>query len=252
MVPGWLTSSVTIFLVLALLAEVLERWRPARRVDRWRHIATDLISFGFAVVLNRGLDALFAPLVASHAPAALGTALAGLRDLHVAWKIALAVVLADLCLYWIHRAQHTWTWAWRTHAWHHSVEELWWFSGFRTSLLHSFFYNLPQVAIPVLLLGLGTVETAVCFAIGMVVQFWEHVNWRVDLGRLDRVLVTPDYHRVHHALTPDPLKNLAPTFSLWDRLFGTWVDPRTVPLDTPLGIGEPLERRAVPRMLAGV
>lgn len=252
MIPVWLTSSVTIFLALALVSELLERWRPARRVDRLRHLVTDVGSFGFAVVLNRGIDALFAPVVAAHAPGAVAAALAGLRELHVGWKILIAVVLADFCLYWIHRAQHTWNWAWRTHAWHHSVEELWWFSGFRTSFLHSFFYNIPQVAIPVLLLGLGTFETAICFAIGMLIQFWEHVNWRVDLGKLDRVLVTPDYHRVHHAVLPNPLKNLAPTFSLWDRLFGTWVDPRSVPLDTPLGIGQPIEKREVPRMLAGV
>lgn len=248
----WITSSVAVFVCLALISEILERWRPARRVDRLRHIVTDLGSFGFAVLLNRSIDALLAPVVAAHAPASVAAALEGLRGLPTWAKIGIAVVLADFCLYWIHRAQHTWDWAWRTHAWHHSVEELYWFSGFRTSFLHSLVYNLPQVAIPVLLLGMGTFETAICFAIGMVIQFWEHVNWRVDLGKLDRVMVTPDYHRVHHSITERPLKNLAPTFSLWDRLFGTWVDPRTVPLDTPLGIGEPIQKRAVPRMLAGV
>ncbi len=248
----WITSSVAVFVFLALVSEILERWRPARRVDRLRHLVTDLGSFGFAVLLNRSIDALLAPVVAAHAPASVAAALEGLRGLPTWAKIGIAVVLADFCLYWIHRAQHTWDWAWRTHAWHHSVEELYWFSGFRTSFLHSLVYNLPQVAIPVLLLGMGTFETAICFAIGMVIQFWEHVNWRVDLGKLDRVMVTPDYHRVHHSITERPLKNLAPTFSLWDRLFGTWVDPRTVPLDTPLGIGEPIQKRAVPRMLAGV
>lgn len=249
---SWITSSAGVFVVLAVTSELLERWRPARRVDRLRHVITDVGSFALAVLLNRGIDAIFAPVVALHVPDSVTSALAGLRGLPFPVKLAIAVVLADFCLYWIHRAQHTWDWAWRTHAWHHSVEELYWFSGFRTSFLHSLLYNVPQVAIPVLLLGMGTFETAIAFAIGMVIQFWEHVNWRVDLGKLDRVIVTPDYHRVHHSVTPSPLKNLAPTFSLWDRLFGTWVDPRTVPLDTPLGIGEPIAKKAVPRMLAGV
>ncbi|MCY2961372.1 MAG: sterol desaturase family protein [Planctomycetota bacterium] len=249
---SWITSSVTVFVALALVSELLERWRPARRVNRLRHIVTDLGSFGFAVLLNRSIDALLAPVVAAHAPDSVAAALSGLRGLPTWAKIGLAVVIADFCLYWIHRAQHTWDWAWRTHAWHHSIEELYWFSGFRTSFLHSLVYNIPQVAIPVLLLGMGTFETAICFAIGMVIQFWEHVNWRVDLGKLDRVMVTPDYHRVHHSVTDRPQKNLAPTFSIWDRMFGTWVDPRTVPLETPLGIGEPIPKKAVPRMLAGV
>ncbi len=248
----WIQSSVLVFAFLAITSELLERWRPARRVDRLRHIFTDVGSFGLAVLLNRSIDALLAPVLASQAPESVASALSGLRELPTWAKILIAIVLADFCLYWIHRAQHTWDWAWRTHAWHHSIEELYWFSGFRTSFLHSLFYNIPQVAIPVLLLGMGTVETAACFAIGMAIQFWEHVNWRVDLGKLDRVLVTPDYHRVHHAITDRPLKNLAPTLSVWDRLFGTWVDPRTVPLDTPLGIGEPIQNRRVPRMLAGV
>jgi sterol desaturase/sphingolipid hydroxylase (fatty acid hydroxylase superfamily) len=248
----WIQSSVLVFASLAVTSELLERWRPARRVDRLRHILTDVGSFGLAVLLNRTIDALLAPALASQAPESVTSALSGLRELPTWVKIPIAVVLADFCLYWIHRAQHTWDWAWRTHAWHHSIEELYWFSGFRTSFLHSLFYNIPQVAIPVLLLGMGTVETAACFAIGMTIQFWEHVNWRVDLGKLDRVMVTPDYHRVHHSITDNPVKNLAPTFSLWDRLFGTWVDPRTVPLDTPLGIGQQIAKREVPRMLAGV
>lgn len=248
---SWISSSAGVFLLLAALAVLLERLHPARRVDRWKHLGTDLFSFVLAVCFNRSLDAWLAPRVSAHAPAWMREAFAGLHALPLALQIGVAVVLADFVLYWIHRAQHSWDWAWRTHAWHHSVEELYWFSGFRTSFLHSLVYNVPQVGIPVLL-GLGPWETALCFSIGMVIQFWEHVNLRVDLGRLDRVLVTPDYHRVHHSITPQPLKNLAPTFSLWDRLFGTWVDPRSVPPETPLGIGQPIEGRTVPRMLVGV
>ncbi len=249
---NWISSSTLVFLALALLAEIAERWRPARRIDRLRHLATDVASFGLAVTFNRTLDVVLGPVFATHTPSGLAIALADVRALPLWIKVLIALVVADFCLYWIHRAQHTWDWAWRTHAWHHSIENLWWFSGFRTSFLHSLIYNVPQVAIPVLLLGMNAWETAICFAISMVIQFWEHVNWRVDLGPLDRVLVTPDYHRVHHSVTDQPRKNLAPTFSLWDRLFGTWVDPRTVPHDTPLGLGEPLQPRDTPRMLAGV
>jgi sterol desaturase/sphingolipid hydroxylase (fatty acid hydroxylase superfamily) len=248
----WLTSSTAVFLTLAALAIAVERFWPMRRVDRLRDLGMDVLSFGLAVVFNRTLDVVLGPLFATFTPGAVQSALGDLRAQPVWLKILLAIVIADFTLYWIHRAQHTWDWAWRTHAWHHSIEELYWFSGFRTSFMHSFLYNVPQVAIPVLLLGLGTFETALCFAVSMVVQFWEHVNLRVDLGPLDRVIVTPDYHRVHHSLTGRRLQNLAPTFSLWDRLFGTWTDPRTVPLDTPLGIGEPIRTRDVPRMLTGV
>ena len=46
--------------------------------------------------------------------------------------------------------------------------------------------------------------------------------------------------------------NLGTTFSLWDRLFGTYVDPDKMPENFPLGLGEPIEKKHLPRMLLGV
>lgn len=248
----WITSSVAVFVLLALVSELLERWRPARRVDRLRHVATDLGSFGFAVLLNRSIDALLAPVVAAHAPASVAAALEGLRGLPMWAKIGIAVVLADFCLYWIHRAQHTWDWAWRTHAWHHSVEELYWFSGFRTSFLHSLLYNVPQAALPMLVFQLSPIEAGVAYSIGVAVQFWEHTNVSVDIGWLSRVFVTPKYHRIHHSAHEPRGKNFAPVFSLWDGVFGTYVAPDSMPDDFPVGLSTPVARAAVPRMLVGI
>jgi sterol desaturase/sphingolipid hydroxylase (fatty acid hydroxylase superfamily) len=64
--------------------------------------------------------------------------------------------------------------------------------------------------------------------------------------------VTPDYHRIHHSATTHRGMNLAPTFRIWDRLFGTYVDPATMPADFPLGLGEHVTRKEVPRMLVGI
>jgi sterol desaturase/sphingolipid hydroxylase (fatty acid hydroxylase superfamily) len=64
--------------------------------------------------------------------------------------------------------------------------------------------------------------------------------------------VTPDYHRIHHSATINRGKNLGTTFRLWDRLFGTYVDPASVPEFFPLGLGETVEVKKVPRMLLGV
>ena len=46
--------------------------------------------------------------------------------------------------------------------------------------------------------------------------------------------------------------NLAPTFRIWDRLFGTYVDPDRVPDEFALGLGERVEKDKIPRMLLGV
>jgi sterol desaturase/sphingolipid hydroxylase (fatty acid hydroxylase superfamily) len=38
--------------------------------------------------------------------------------------------------------------------------------------------------------------------------------------------VTPRYHHVHHSKAPEHYRaNLASRLTIWDRLFGTYVDP---------------------------
>ena len=103
-----------------------------------------------------------------------------------------------------------------------------------------------------LFFGLGTFEASVAFAIGMVVQFWEHTNLKVNLGPLRYVFITPQYHRVHHSANDLCRTNYGTTFSLWDRMFGTYTDPKTVPPGTKLGLGEHVEAKRMPRMLVGV
>lgn len=245
-------SSVLVFASLALVFETLERVRPAREVDRWKDLKIDVTSFALAVVMNRACDWMITGWAQTHLPVQLVDSMAAVRALPSVVKILLALIVADFTIYWIHRAQHRSDTLWRTHAWHHSIEQMYWFAGFRTSFAHSFLYNIPQATIPMLFFGLGTFETSVAFAIGMVVQFWEHTNLRVNIGPLAYVFITPQYHRVHHSASELCRSNYGTTFSLWDRMFGTYTEPRDVPSNTVLGLGEPIERRRVPRMIVGV
>lgn len=251
MIPGF-DSSVLVFAALVLVFETLERIRPAREVNRWKDLKIDVASFALAVTMNRACDWMITGWVHEHMPARIVASMEDVRALPSLVKILLALVCADFTIYWIHRAQHRFDLLWRTHAWHHSIEEMYWFAGFRTSLAHSFLYNIPQATIPMLFFGLGTVETSIAFAIGMLVQFWEHTNLKVNLGFLEHVFITPQYHRVHHSASDLCRTNYGTTFSLWDRMFGTWHDPKDVPAGTRLGLGEPVDRRRVPRMLVGV
>jgi len=243
---------IVVFLALALVFEGLERLRPAREVNRWKDLKTDLLSFAFAVAINRLCDWGITGWMQSHLPERLVASMSDVRALPSVAKIALALVVADFTIYWIHRAQHRFDVLWRTHAWHHSIEEMYWFAGFRTSFTHSFLYNIPQATIPMLFFGLGTFETTIAFAIGMLVQFWEHTNLRVNLGPLAWVFITPQYHRVHHSASDLCRTNLGTTFSVWDRMFGTYTDPRTVSPTTKLGLGETIEGKRLPRMWVGV
>lgn len=243
---------IAAFVALVLLFEVSERVWPARAVDRRAHLRTDLLSFVLAIAMNRVATSAVTASVGSVEERTGSGMFAELQALPGIVRIAMAVVLVDFCLYWIHRAQHRYELLWRTHAWHHTIENLYWFSGFRTSFLHSLLYNVPQAALPMLVFRLTPLQTGAAYAFGLFVQFWEHTNLRVTLGPLRRWFMTPGYHRIHHSATEHRGKNLAPIFPVWDRMFGTYVDPQSVSTAFPVGLGEPLRKEQAPRMLLGV
>lgn len=246
---NWETLS---FFLMAGVFSLWERFRPARRVDHFADLKLDLLSFAVAVGVNRVSVRVLSAAVPTLAPDFFRVSLAAIHSLPGAVKIALAVVVADFMIYWIHRAQHRFDCVWRTHRWHHSVEQMYWFAGFRVSFLHSFLYNIPQTVVPMQIFGLSPMETAIGYSIALFIQFWEHTNVRVNIGPLKYILITPQYHRVHHSATRYMRMNLGPTFSLWDVMFGTYVDPESMPESFPLGMGEPWRAKQLPRMMLGV
>lgn len=243
---------IAAFFGLILIFELCERLWPARPVDRWLDLKLDALSFAFALTVNRICTWLIRGFVGDITPPALAGTIHYLQNLPSVVKIVLALFLVDFLIYWIHRGQHRFNVLWRTHAWHHSIEQMYWFSGFRTSFLHSLIYNIPQVLIPVTLFKLSPAEAGIGYSLGLLIQFWEHTNLNVNVGRLAWLIITPAYHRIHHSATVHRGKNLGTTFSIWDRMFGTYVDPQTVPESFPLGLGEKVQWRKVPRMLFGL
>ena len=149
------------FFVLVAVFEILERVRPAREIDRWKDLKINVFSFALAVTMNRFSHHTVAGFVESHAPEFVSDTLATLQSMPSVLKILIALFVVDFMIYWLHRAQHRFDILWRTHAWHHSVEQLYWFSGFRTSFLHSFLYNIPQAAVPILVFNLSPLEAGV-------------------------------------------------------------------------------------------
>jgi hypothetical protein len=68
---------------------------------------------------------------------------------------------------------------------------------------------------------------AVILGLSTLYQFWIHTELVPPLGWFEKVFNTPALHRVHHAINPRYLdKNHGATFSLFDRLFGTY-EPET-------------------------
>lgn len=151
---------------------------------------------------------------------------------------AIAALAWDFCYYWQHRCYHEYSILWAAHAVHHQSEDYNLSTALRqssTSFLFSWIFYLPLFVIGFPLEVLLTVG-----AINLLYQFWVHTQFVSRLGVLDRILVTPSNHRVHHAQNERYIdKNYGGILILWDRCFGTFVAESN---DDPVvfGIRKPL------------
>jgi sterol desaturase/sphingolipid hydroxylase (fatty acid hydroxylase superfamily) len=170
-----------------------------------------LLNTGFAVIVER--HAHF--LVLSRVPLIPRVVVVG------------AILIGIDAMNWAaHVANHRSVALWRLHALHHSQEDMSVFTTFRTHPLAHASY-LPAV-LPALVLGAsGGVPSAGLIAYGCLVTL-PHANLRWTFGRLGRVLVSPAYHRLHHAASPvagRPAVNFGFVLVCWDRLAGCAVAP---------------------------
>jgi sterol desaturase/sphingolipid hydroxylase (fatty acid hydroxylase superfamily) len=244
---GQLYQTLTLITVV-LIVDILERRRPGHLVNHRMDLPLNVLALSIVVVsgemlkgfILKGLNALNIGAVFS---------ITILADLPGALKIVLGLILVDLCLYWIHRAMHRRV-LWRTHSFHHSLKELWWLSGSRTSVTHLFLFAVPQILFAYYLLKLSPTEAAVAFSIGVVVNVWIHANLKVNLGALEWLFITPNYHRVHHGTGRLSTQNLGFVLTLWDRMFGTYINPQGIDHDFALG-SVPVRKRLF-RMIVGL
>ena len=150
----------------------------------------------------------------------------------------LAAVLWDFCYYWNHRLGHEISILWAAHAVHHQSEEYNLSTALRqtsSSFLFSWIFYVPLFVI-----GFPTDVVVTVGAANLIYQFWVHTRHIDRLGVMDRILVTPSNHRVHHAQNERYIdKNYGGIFILWDRLFGTFAEESD---DDPVifGIRKPL------------
>ncbi len=161
--------------------------------------------------------------------------------------IAVIVVAMDGLNWFVHLANHRVRVLWRFHELHHSQEDMSVLTVFRTHPLIHVSYLLALVP-GVVLLANGALSVTVLAIYAGIVAF-AHSNTRLSFGPLGRVLVSPNYHRIHHQLDGPQDVNLGFALSIWDQIFHRAVFPtaETVGIDTGLP-GRPLiVEQAAPR-----
>lgn len=134
----------------------------------------------------------------------------------------IAFIVIDFHGYWLHRWSHKINFFWNKHAIHHSSEEFNLACALRQSV--SVFINLfTFLLIPAAILGVSPKVISITLPIHLFAQFWYHTKHIGKMGILEKIIVTPSHHRVHHALNPEYMdKNHGQIFIIWDKLFGTF------------------------------
>lgn len=134
----------------------------------------------------------------------------------------MAFVGLDFAGYWNHRLSHQVNYFWNVHIIHHSSEEFNLACALRQSI-SSIFSTLTFFLIPTALLGVPAEVIAVVAPLHLFAQYWYHTRLIGKMGFLEKIIVTPSHHRVHHAINEEYLdKNMSQIFIIWDKLFGTF------------------------------
>lgn len=138
--------------------------------------------------------------------------------------LAVTMLAGEFSVYWRHRIEHM-PLLWPMHAVHHSDEAMTWLALLRKHPLGYLFALFFDTA-PLLLMGLPVWAIALCAVVRSGWGYFIHADVPWTLGPLGRWLISPAAHRLHHI---DDIElcgsNYGGVLTLWDRLFGTYIDP---------------------------
>lgn len=241
--------------VLYALLKPLEAWRPielsqdrkAIRADviyTWLHRlgVLPLLVFLLLVIPMTELDAwlrmndIVRPNIEDLIP---GLALNSIG------AFVIYVIVIDFVEYWLHRLQHRFHWWWALHSLHHSQRQMSFWTDDRNHLLDDVL-TAAAVAMVALAIGVASSQFVLIVVVTRMIESLSHVNARLHFGTIgDRLLVSPRYHRRHHAIGAGHEGvyrgvNFATLFPLWDMLFRT-ADFK--PVFEPTGIRDQLHGR---------
>jgi sterol desaturase/sphingolipid hydroxylase (fatty acid hydroxylase superfamily) len=209
-----------------------EDWKHSRgdiRVD-----ASHALTIGTAIALATPLSFAAGAAIAGSLSERLGSPLWPSNG-PVALQLMLALVVAELPQYWVHRLQHERDWLWRFHAVHHSAPRLYWLNASRFHPLDILMNYVPSYVLLVAL-GCGAEIVALFALVSAVHGILQHANLQLRCGPLNWLFSMAELHRWHHSpVVSEADHNYGQQLIVWDVVFATrWLPSDREP---PEGIG---------------
>lgn len=152
------------------------------------------------------------------------------HPLEIAAMIFVPLLAHDFWFYWSHRLEHKNPVLWSFHKLHHSDELM----NTSTWARDHFLQNSWRAFFSIFTLGLffdldfsdAGKAALYSFMFLACLSLFYHSAIRVRLPWLDRMLVTPQVHRIHHSIDPvHHNRNFADALPIFDIVFGTYHRP---------------------------
>ena len=141
------------------------------------------------------------------------------------WMAAIATfLLMDYAYWWWHRANHMVPLFWRFHNVHHTDIDL----DVSTAARFHFgemIFSVAFLSLAVIVFGIAPTMLLVFFVTFEAATLFHHSNWRLPISVervLNRVIVTPRMHGIHHSIVQrETNSNWGTIFCWWDKLHRT-------------------------------
>lgn len=211
-----LNIAMPIFIILFFVEKFAE-WRMGKKVIR----GLDSVSSLSSGITNVTKDVLGIGIgIIAYSWMMDKVALVRIENTVLTYVVAFIVM--DFHGYWSHRLSHEINFLWNRHIIHHSSEEFNLSCALRQSV-SGFVNYFTILLLPAALLGVPEQVIAIIAPLHLFLQYWYHTRLIGKMGILEKIIVTPSHHRVHHAINKEYLdKNHSQIFIIWDKLFGTF------------------------------
>ncbi len=203
--------------LLLVLFEKWYGWRKGKNTVRHMDMVSSLTS-GVTNVTKDVLGLAFALLTYEWLVDHIA-----LTHIKATWlTYVVAFIALDFAGYAVHALDHKINFFWNSHLVHHSSEEFNLACALRQSV--SVFVRLFAILLlPAAVLGVPASVIALVAPLHLFAQFWYHTQHIGKMGFLEKIIVTPSHHRVHHAINKEYIdKNYGQILIIWDKVFGTF------------------------------
>lgn len=137
----------------------------------------------------------------------------------------LLFLFTDLVWYWYHRFGHRVNLGWAVHVVHHQSDNFNFTVSARITIFQAAVRGVFWALLP--LFGFPAVMVSAFLLVHGLYPFFTHTQTIGKLGWLEKIIVTPSHHGVHHASNPEYLdKNYGDMLIIWDKIFGTYAEEK--------------------------